>query len=210
MRKIPDGFGFYGILTNPVRGYEYTANVLVQAGVRFLQLRMKNTDDDEILRNAEKIRKITEGTGTLFILNDSPALARKSGADGVHLGQRDTRPDEALAILGDDAIIGISTHNPAQTALACLQGPTYIGTGPVFPTPTKAVPDPAIGLDGLSRMLSLATLPAVAIGAVDALNLREVLRAGARNFSCVRPVNSDKNPEQALSVLLRVYREELG
>ncbi|MFH0922089.1 MAG: thiamine phosphate synthase [Fibrobacterota bacterium] len=207
MRHIPDGFGFYGILTEPVRGYAYVAEVMVQAGVRFLQLRMKREPESEILKIAELVRRITEGTGTLFIVNDSARIAATVGADGVHLGQGDMRPDEAAAILGEDAIIGISTHNPAQTALACGLRPSYIGTGPVFRTPTKDIPDPVLGLDGLHRMLSLATVPAVAIGAVDAGNLRDVLRAGARNFSCVRPVNKAQNPEKVVRELFRICYE---
>jgi thiamine-phosphate pyrophosphorylase len=170
---------------------------------------MKQASEHEVLRTAEKIRKITMGTDTLFIVNDSPHIACKVGADGVHLGQDDMRSDEALVILGKEVVVGLSTHNSAQTGLACIEAPSYVGAGPVHKTPTKAIADPAIGVDGLSRMLAIATVPVVAIGAIDASNLAEVMAAGARNFCSVRPVNQTENPEKAIKELLKIYYRNL-
>jgi len=114
---------------------------------------------------------------------------------------------EACRILGTEKIIGLSTHNPDQTRLACQKGPSYIGVGPVFQTPTKEKPDPVIGIKGMKKMLALSTVPAVAIGGIDESNLREVLQAGARNFCSVRPLNGSKDPEKALKNLLKIYHE---
>lgn len=202
---IEQDFGFYGILTNPVVGYEELARVLVSRGVRFVQLRMKDTPQDEVRRLAQRLRRIVQ-LPSLFIINDDPQLAVDVGADGVHLGQDDMDYAGARRIVGPEAIIGLSTHNPRQCLAACSQGPDYIGVGPVFPTPTKKIADPALGLPGMAEMLALATVPTVVLGALDAANLPEVFAAGAKGFASVRPINQSDAPVQALDELLKVER----
>jgi thiamine-phosphate pyrophosphorylase len=207
-QKFPARFGLYAILTNPVRGYEYTAEMLVRNGVRCIQLRMKKEPKAEIAAMAGKIRKITEGTRSLFIVNDHPDIARDVRADGVHVGQDDLSYDEVRKIVGPGMHVGLSTHNPGQTRTACAKGPSYIGIGPVHATTTKAVPDPVIGLDGMRAMIACATAPHVAIGGITRDNLRAVLRAGAVNFCSVRPINGSNDPEKALKALLEIYNRE--
>ncbi len=185
--------GFYGILTNPVVGYERLAEVMVERGVRIIQLRMKDASPTEILSMARKIRRIVP-RGTTFIVNDDPEIARDVGACGVHLGQDDMPYGEARKIVGSDAVIGLSTHNPAQTAAACALKPDYIGVGPVHSTPTKKNPDPVIGLGAMKEMLSIATVPAVVLGGIDHDNLAKVLGAGAQNVCAVRCINDSKDP----------------
>jgi thiamine-phosphate pyrophosphorylase len=205
--KIPHTFGLYAILTDPVKGYEYMTRLLVDLEVPFIQLRMKNTPPEVILAAAEKLRAITAGTRSRFIINDHPDIAAKVNADGVHLGQEDLSFHAARAITGPDAIIGLSTHSPAQTIAACALCPDYIGIGPVFPTPTKITPDPAIGIDGMKKMIATATVPQVAIGGIDCSNLRDVLAAGARNFCMVRQIMRAAEPEKVLHEVLGIYRE---
>jgi thiamine-phosphate pyrophosphorylase len=205
--KFPKEFGFYGILTDPVVGYERLAAIMVERRVRFIQLRIKNRPADEILDIATSLRSIIPAT-SLFIINDHPDIAKEVGADGVHLGQDDVSLGKAREILGPNAIIGLSTHNPDQTRAACALSPDYIGVGPVFPTPTKAVPDPCIGLDGLEKMLRLATVPAVAIGGIDHSNVFSVLEAGAKNLCAVRCINRSTEPAQDLDRMIRAI--ELG
>ena len=194
--------GFYGILTNPVVGYERLAEVMVERGVRIIQLRMKDASKTEVLSMAVKIRRIVP-EGITFIVNDYPEIAREVGACGVHLGQDDMPYDEARKIVGPDAVIGLSTHNPAQTEAACALGPDYIGVGPVHATPTKKNPDPVIGLGGMTEMLSIATVPAVVLGGIDHDNLAEVLSAGARNVCAVRCINDSKDPGIELDRMIR-------
>jgi thiamine-phosphate pyrophosphorylase len=205
--NIPSRFGFYAILTDPVKGYEYVTKLLVDYGVSFVQLRMKEKSRDEILSTANLMRKLTLGTDTRFIVNDYPDIARECGADGVHIGQDDINFSEAREILGKEAIIGISTHSPTQTLAACELKPDYIGVGPVFPTPTKKNPDPVIGIDGMKRMFSVSDVPAVAIGGIDLKNLHTILEAGAENFCMVRQLTKSEDPEKVLKEALRIYRE---
>jgi thiamine-phosphate pyrophosphorylase len=203
-------FGFYGILTSPVRGYEYLAELMVDNEIRFIQLRMKKETRREIYRIAERLKKLVDGTNTLLIINDDAQIARDVCADGVHLGQDDQPIDEVRRLLPENGLIGLSTHNPKQTEEACKKGPGYIGIGPVFATPTKAIPDPPLGIDRMKEMLALSTVPAVIIGGIDKSNLQEVLQGGAVNFCSVRPVNATPDPARALKELLKIYREETG
>jgi thiamine-phosphate pyrophosphorylase len=205
--KIPVEFGFYAILTDPLRGYEYLTELLVEHRIAFVQLRMKESPLEAIEAAARAMRTITSGSSTRLIVNDFPALAKKVGADGVHLGQSDMRYPEARDIVGQNAIIGISTHSSLQTIAACSLRPDYIGVGPVFPTPTKKNPDPVIGIPTMKEMLSLSTAPAVAIGGISLKTLPAVLEAGARNFCMVRPINQASNPEKVLKEILKVYRD---
>jgi thiamine-phosphate pyrophosphorylase len=206
-RPLPPRFGFYSVLTDPVRGYDYMTELLVDNDVPFVQLRMKDVPEEVIIDTALRMRKITEGSDTLLIINDNPRIAVEVGADGVHIGQSDMPYEQAREIVGDDMIIGISTHNTQQAAEACLKQPDYIGAGPVFPTPTKKIPDPAIGLDGMKEMLKISTVPAVCIGGIELGNLPMVLDAGAENFCMVRQFTQSENPECVLKEILRVYNQ---
>lgn len=194
-------FGFYGILTHPRDGYERLAAVMVDRAVPYIQLRMKHAPRVEVARTARALRRIVEGPSKL-IINDDPEIARDEGADGVHLGQDDLPFAEARRIVGPHAIIGLSTHNPGQTLAACALGPGYIGVGPVHTTPTKDIPDPVLGLDGMARMIELATVPAVAIGGIDLDNAAAVIAAGARNLCAVRAINQADDPGAALDRML--------
>jgi thiamine-phosphate pyrophosphorylase len=207
--KFPSHFGFYGILTEPLCGYEYCTRVLIEHEIAFVQLRAKNSAPTEIRIIAEKMRRLTEGTKTMFIVNDDPALGADCRADGVHIGQGDMPYAQARKIIGDTAIIGVSTHSVEQVQKTCAGAlcPDYIGVGPVFPTPTKKNPDPVIGLRTMQQMISQATVPAVAIGGISLENLPDVLTAGARNFCMVRPINQAQDPEKALREILKIYRD---
>jgi len=205
--KIPTAFGLYAILTDPVKGHEYTAQLFVDYRIAFIQLRMKKEPENVIRKTAEKLLAITEGSASKLIINDYPDIAAVVGAGGVHLGQDDMPYGKARSIVGPDSIIGISTHSPDQTLKVCTLKPDYIGIGPVYPSPTKANPDRVIGIDGMKEMLALATVPAIAIGGIDKSNLRDVLDAGARNFCMVRQLMQTGKPEKVLKEVLKIYRE---
>ncbi len=200
-------FGFYAVLTNPIKGYEYLTKLLVDNEFPFVQLRMKDATQDEIEKTGLLMRRITQGSSTRLIINDYPQIARRIDSDGVHIGQNDQAYEEVRALLGPDHIIGVSTHSPAQTVRACAQNPDYIGIGPVFPTPTKKMPDPVIGIEGMKKMLQEATVPAVCIGGINLENLPEVLRAGAENFCMVREFTQSDNPGEILARIRKICSE---
>jgi thiamine-phosphate pyrophosphorylase len=206
-RLLPDPVGFYSVLTDPIKGYGYMTSLLVDHGVSVVQLRMKGASRSIIVDTALQMRKITEGTDTLLIINDDPHIAVEVGADGVHIGQNDMSYTDTRAIVGDDMLIGVSTHNPRQSADACQLPADYIGVGPVFATPTKKIPDPVIGIDGMKNMLSISTVPAIAIGGIDLNNLPSVLSAGAKNFCMVRQLTQSENPKSVLEQIIRIVND---
>ena len=191
-------FGFYLVITNPVVGYAKCAEAAVKAGVRIIQLRMKHAQRADVLREAREMRRVTEGTDTLFIVNDDPSIAVEAGADGVHVGQGDMSPADVRARYPGLRIVGLSTHNLAQVRASVDEPIDYIGVGPVYATPTKDIPDPTLGLDVMGEMIAAAAHPAVAIGGIDAERLPAVLAAGARNFAVVRAVCSSSDPYSAI------------
>ncbi|MBN2416661.1 thiamine phosphate synthase [bacterium] len=201
-------FGLYVILTDPVAGYTACAEAAVAEGVGLVQLRMKNRPPEEILRTAEAIRSITRGTRTLFIVNDDVRIAAAAGADGVHLGQNDMDIDEARRVWGEPGrIYGLSTHSRPQAEAAAAARPDYIGVGPVFKTPTKAVPDPVLGLKEMGAIIAAVDLPAVAIGGINESNLFAVLARGAVNFAAVRPVMQSADPRAVIGRYMRIWKD---
>jgi len=207
---MPEQFGLYLILTRPVAGYERCAEAAVAAGVRYLQLRMKDDPPTRILETARHLRALTAGTYTRFIVNDDPDLAAEVGADGVHLGQDDEPLLAARARHPEIKFWGLSTHDEKQATEAIALRPTYIGVGPVFRTPTKAKPDPVLGLVRLERILRATPLTAVAIGGINEENLADVLSAGAVNFAVVRAVCDHPDPASAIRRLQEIWRSFQG
>ena len=195
MRKnLMEDFGFYLVMTNPVVGYAKCAEAAVKAGVKIIQLRMKHASREDVLSEAREVRRVTAGTGTLFIVNDDPAIASEAGADGVHVGQDDITPAEVRARFPDLRIVGLSTHNLEQVRSSVSQPIDYIGVGPVYATPTKDIPDPTLGLKTMGEMIAAAAHPAVAIGGIDLTRLPDVRAAGAKNFAVVRAVCQSRDP----------------
>ena len=169
-------------------------------GADILQLREKDADDGAVLATAAEFRHAADEHGALFILNDRPDLAAAAGADGVHLGQDDPAPAQARADVGDDAIVGLSTHSTAQADAAQSSGADYFCVGPVHATPTKAG-RPAVGLEPVRHAAATARLPWFAIGGLNAGNVGAVLDAGARRIVVVRAITEAADPEAAARAL---------
>lgn len=191
-------FGFYLVMTDPKVGYERCAEAAVHTGVKIIQLRMKNAPRDAILETARRVRAVTRGTGTAFILNDDPELAVACEADGVHLGQDDMPLPEARRRYPALRLFGLSTHTLAQARAAIPLQPDYIGVGPVYATPTKAIPDPTLGVEAAAEMIRAVPFPAVAIGGLDVETLPSILKTGAKNFAVVRAVCASDDPAAAI------------
>jgi len=126
--------------------------------------------------------------GALFIVNDRADVARLAQAAGVHLGQDDLTPADARELLPDAAWIGLSTHSDAQVAAGLASAATYLATGPVFATHTKAHADPVVGLEGVRRAaarVAAGPRPLVAIGGIALESAPAVLAAGADSAAVV-------------------------
>lgn len=174
------------IITAPALSYAQVARICVEQGVGMLQIREKQLSDRELLDACEQILQITRGTATRFVVNDRADIAAICGADGVHLGQDDIPIHQARKLLRPGQFVGLSTHSLDQAREAIAAGADYIGFGPIYPTPTKAKPDPTVGVEQLRQVLALADIPVVAIGGIDLQTLPAVIEAGARNYCAVR------------------------
>lgn len=165
---------------------------LVAGGSTFIQLRDKHSSSQAFFESAAEAISIARPHGVRIIINDRVDIALALKADGVHLGQDDLPCTHARRILGDEAIIGLSTHSPEQ-AIAALSLPiNYIAIGPIFSTTTKDDPDAPVGLEGLTRTRSLiADFPLVAIGGIMCANMQEVFEAGADSVAVISDLVSD-------------------
>ena len=147
--------------------------------VACLQLRLKDTPDDQILAAGVAVREVCHAHDVALLINDRPDLAAQLEADGVHIGQEDGSYDAARRAVGVDAIIGVTCHASRDLAMAAgEQGADYVAFGAFFPSPTKqakAAADPEI----LSWWQEVFQLPCVAIGGITVDNCADLARAGA-------------------------------
>jgi thiamine-phosphate pyrophosphorylase len=174
---------------------EFLAGALA-GGVDLIQLRMKDTGDDEIVAAGRRFATAAAEHGALFILNDRPDLVEAAGADGVHVGQDDASVVDARRIVGPELIIGLSTHSPSQVDAASGAGVDYIGVGPVHATPTKPG-RPAVGLELVRYAAAHATVPFFAIGGISPANVHAVREAGATRIAVVRALTEAGDVELA-------------
>ena len=178
----------YPVTDRRLSGLSHAEQVarLCEGGARVVQLREKNLSPREFYREAEEALRVAREHGVKLILNDRADIALALGADGVHLGQDDMPPVSARALLGEDAIIGFSTHNVGQAIEAARMPVDYVAIGPVFFTTSKDNPDPSVGLEGVARAReAVGRLPLVAIGGITRENARAVLKAGADSVAVI-------------------------
>ena len=196
--------GLYLILTEPRDGYERVCECAVKACLPCVQLRYKGQDEREHLSLAHKLRQITAGTDTLFIVNDRPDIALMSGADGVHLGQNDLPATEARRLIGTELLLGLSTHNLDQVAKANDAPVNYIGFGPIYTTDSKTMPDPVVGPEAIKAAHAISRHPIVAIGG---LNLERIGQLGtyAHNVAVIRAVCDAPEPLIAMQQMHAAY-----
>ena len=160
--------------------------ILADAGCRFVQIREKSGSSREIFDAVVESIAIADALGMKIILNDRVDIAIAAGAHGVHLGQDDLPPAEARKLLGNDAIIGYSTHSVEQAIKAAKLPIDYLAIGPIFATSTKLNPDPVVGLDGVRQVRdAIGGFPLVAIGGIDISNVHNVLTAGADSAAII-------------------------
>ena len=147
--------------------------------------------------------------GVPFILNDRPDLALDAGADGVHVGQEDAHPRLARRLLGSTAIVGLSTHAPAELDAAQGEPVDYISVGPVSPTPTKPG-RPGTGLDYLSYAAHRSHRPWFVTGGVTPQTVPAMVAAGARRFVVVRWITQAADPRAAALQLRTAIEDALA
>ncbi|WNM34557.1 thiamine phosphate synthase [Streptomyces sp. Li-HN-5-11] len=183
-------------------------DAVLAAGVDIVQLRDKGMEAGEELEHLAVFAEACARHGRLLAVNDRADVAHAARADVLHLGQGDLPVPAARAILGDDVLIGRSTHAESEAAAAAVQdGVDYFCTGPCWPTPTKPGRH-APGLGLVRYTASLATgRPWFAIGGIELGNLDQVLEAGARRVVVVRAITEADDPGAAAAAFAERLRE---
>jgi thiamine-phosphate diphosphorylase len=173
---------------------------LSAGGATLIQLREKHLSPREFYAEAEAALRFARERKVRLIINDRVDIAIALKADGVHLGQDDLAPEAARRLLGEDAIIGVSTHNVEQAREAARQPVDYIAIGPIYATSSKENPDPVVGLEGLRRVReAVGTIPLVAIGGINRENANEVIDAGADSVAVISLLLSEPSEIERLT-----------
>jgi thiamine-phosphate pyrophosphorylase len=181
----------YPITDTTISGLSHCEQVkrLIAGGAELIQLRDKRASSRVFYADAQAALEIARTAGVKLIINDRVDIALALRADGVHLGQEDMPVDAARRILGDQAVIGFSTHNLEQIREALFLPIDYLALGPIFPTTSKRNPDPVAGLNQLKRAREMVLpIPVVAIGGINRSNAPDVLNAGASAVAVISAV----------------------
>ncbi len=165
---------------------------LADGGATLIQVRDKRSPSRAFYESAIDALAVARDRRVRILINDRVDIALVCDADGVHLGQEDVPPKQARRLLGNKAIIGYSTHTIPQVKAALELPVDYLAFGPIFSTSTKEKADPAVGLEMLAEVKSLAgAMPIVAIGGIDETNILSVMKAGADSAAVIRSIMKD-------------------
>lgn len=178
----------------------------LEGGVTLVQYRAKTASSAEMYAEALQLKALCDSFKVPLIINDRLDIAMAVGAAGVHLGQDDLPCAAARKLLGEDYIIGVSAHNPAEAKAALQSGADYLGCGAVFGTATKADVK-KLGTDGLAAICKAKGLPVVGIGGVTADNYREVRAAGADGAAIVSGILAQPDIRATVEAIARVSQE---
>ena len=209
-QKLPS---LYAILDADVAGragWALTdlAAACLAGGARLLQVRAKDAPGGWLLETTRAIVACGHAAGALVVVNDRADIARLAGADGVHVGQDDLSPAQVRAIVGDTALVGLSTHTIDQIDGALGQPVSHIAIGPVFGTATKTTGYEPVGLARVADAAARARpvhVGVVAIGGITLTSARDVIEAGADSVAVISDLLSTGDPEARV----RAYLETL-
>lgn len=185
MQKLPR---VYPLTDVQLSGLSHAEQVrlLSRGGATLVQLREKQMSPKEFYEEAKAAVAVAKQCGVQLIINDRVDVALAAGADGVHLGQDDMPPEAATKLLGEQAVVGYSTHNVEQAIEASKLPIDYLAIGPIFATATKSDTAPVLGLDGLRAVRqAIGEFPLVAIGGITPANARDVIEAGADSVAVI-------------------------
>lgn len=195
-------------ITHTNERYDYIDGIrmALEGGCRWIQLRMKNTSEEEILKTAESTRKLCRQYDAVFILDDHVKLVERTGADGVHLGKDDMPIDEARRLLGKNKIIGGTANTFEDVKCIYSAGADYIGCGPFRFTTTKKKLSPILGLEGYRRIINQMNayginIPIIAIGGILLQDVSDIMQTGVSGVAvsgAILNANYDDDPVIAM------------
>lgn len=189
-KRIDIPKGLYGItgdnFANGKSNYQCVEE-MIKGGIKIIQYRDKLKNLGKKVEEARAIRELCRKNGVLFIVNDNVDIAMLVDADGVHVGQDDMKPADVRRLIGDEKIVGLSTHSEEQGLAAYNdKNVDYIGVGPIFPTTTKDTAP--VGLEYLEFAVKNLHLPFVAIGGIKEHNIEEIISRGAQHICLVSDI----------------------
>jgi thiamine-phosphate pyrophosphorylase len=202
--KIKSPFLYPILDDNQSADLQRDAESLILAGVKILQLRCKKLSNADFYNLVIRLAPICKQNEVLLILNDRVDVALITDVAGVHLGQDDFPATETRQLL-PDAIIGLSTHNIRQIQEANQLPIDYISIGPIFPTTSKANPDPVVGIELLSKAKTLTSKPIVCIGGIAANEIPELLHAGADGIAMISEIYKTDDVFNNVERLVRLF-----
>ncbi|HIT82014.1 MAG TPA: thiamine phosphate synthase [Candidatus Caccoplasma merdavium] len=201
--------------TNERYDYYTSAQAALEGGCRWIQLRMKEAGDDEILAVAHPLRALCNRYGATLILDDKVELVSKCKADGVHLGKNDMPPREARRILGEKAIIGGTANSIDDIDYLVASGVNYIGLGPFRFTETKKKLSPILGIEGYRHILQACRdkgypLPIVAIGGITLDDIPRLMTTGIAGIALSGTIlNAEKPAEETRKIIESINNNKL-
>ena len=175
----------------------------LRGGATMVQLREKALDEDAFLREAIALAKLCHRYGVPLLINDNVEIARRSGADGVHVGQEDMAAAEVRGILGSDMIVGVTAKTVEQALRAQDSGADYLGSGAVFGSSTKLNAKP-MTRETLSAITRAVSIPVVAIGGIHSGNILELAGTGIVGVAVVSGIFAAENIEEECRLLRRL------
>jgi len=190
----------------PVSHLLETVTAALEGGVSMVQLRDKGVYSPEEKAEAGRaLRQLTRRFGVPFLVNDDPPLARRMEADGVHVGRDDPSPRIARAVLGPQAIIGVTVYGkPSEESAAAEAGADYIAVGPFFPSPTKPE-EPLLPMHILDAVVRRSPVPVFAIGGVNASNTSLLARHRVAGVAVVSAIMEAPDPRHAAETIRRAF-----
>lgn len=178
----------------------------LKGGVTCVQLREKDKENSDFLKEAMEISKLCRQYGVPFIINDNVEIALKCRADGVHVGQEDMPASQLRQKVGKALRIGVSVHSVEEALEAVRSGADYLGVGAMFPTPTKADADVLTG-ETLRDICAAVDLPVVAIGGISKTNIAQLSGTGIAGVALVSAIFASEDIEKECRLLRKLAED---
>ncbi len=193
------------LITSPHPKLYNIINSALNAGIRMIQYRSKSTNDLQKIKEAQDLRNLCKKYDALFIVNDRIDIALAVQADGVHLGQGDFPPNIARSIIGEEFLIGKSTHCLKQLNEAEEESCDYLGVGPINKTETKPDIHP-VGINYATLASKSTVMPWFAIGGINKSNVKEIKEAGAKRIAICKWIINSENPEKTSKEIVELFK----
>ena len=203
MKTVKEAMLLYGVTDRRWTGSQsltQQVELALKGGITCVQLREKQLDENAFLREALEIRELCHSYGVPLLINDNVDIALRSGADGVHVGQSDMEARNVRQLLGPDKIIGVTARTVEQALAAQAAGASYLGSGAVFGTSTKADARP-LSYEQLQAICRAVDIPVVAIGGITRDNILDLTGSGADGVALVSSIFGAEDIEEECHLL---------